>query len=150
MLVNHFIEKFATDLDRNIASVGDDVMNKLMEHDYPGNVRELENAIERAVALSRDEYITVDSLPPALSRQPRSEAPEISADGMNLDEVLADYERSILAQALRQTNSVKKRAAQLLGISFRSFRYRLEKLGLEDESPGSPFILLRSGAMALR
>ncbi len=137
LLVNHFIEKFSTDLGRTIASVGDDVMTKLMSHDYPGNVRELENAIERAVALSRGEHITIDSLPPGLSRQLRSEAPEIPAEGMNLDEVLAHYERSRLAQGLRQSNGVKKRAAQLLGISFRSFRYRLEKLGLEDDSSES-------------
>ena len=134
LLVNHFIEKYATDMGRSIASVGDDVMAKLMDHDYPGNVRELENAIERAVALSRDEHITIDSLPPALSRESQSEEPEIPAEGMNLDEVLADHERSFLVQALRQSNRVKKRAARLLGISFRSFRYRFEKLGLEDGS----------------
>ena len=134
LLVNHFIEKFSTDLGRSIASVGDDVMAKLMDHDYPGNVRELENAIERAVALSRDEHITIESLPPGLSRQPQSDAPEIPAEGMKLDAVLADFERSLLAQALRQSDRIKKRAAQLLGISFRSFRYRFEKLGLDADS----------------
>jgi len=137
LLVNHFIEKFSTDLGRSITSVDEDVMAKLMDHDYPGNVRELENAIERAVALSRDEGITIDSLPPGLSRQPQTDGPEIPAGGMDLDEALADYESSLLTQAMRQSNRVKKRAAQLLGISFRSFRYRFEKLGLESDSPES-------------
>ena len=109
----------------------------LSGYDYPGNVRELENAIERAVALSRGEHITLDSLPPGVSQPSRVKAPDIPLEGMNLDDVLADYERSLLDQALRQSNRVKKRAAHLLGISFRSFRYRLEKLGLEDDLPES-------------
>lgn len=134
LLVNHFIEKFSEELGRNIAAVGDEVMRKLIHHDYPGNVRELENAIERAVALSRGEHITLDSLPPGVSQPSRAKTPEIPLEGMKLDDVLADYERSLLDQALRQSNRVKKRAAQLLGISFRSFRYRLEKLGLADHS----------------
>jgi two-component system response regulator PilR (NtrC family) len=134
LLVNHFIEKFSLDLGRSITAVGEDVLQRLMSYDYPGNVRELENAIERAVALSRDEQIKLEALPPGLSREPQSAAPEIPLGGMKLDEVLADYERSLLGQALRQSQCVKKRAAQLLGISFRSFRYRLEKLGLEDHS----------------
>ena len=137
LLVNHFIEKFSDELGRNIASVGDEVMRKLIHHDYPGNVRELENAIERAVALSRGEHITLDSLPPGVSQPSRVKAPDIPLEGMSLDDALADYERSLLDQALRQSNRVKKRAAHLLGISFRSFRYRLEKLGLEDDLPES-------------
>ena len=111
-------------------------MTKLMEYDYPGNVRELENLIERAVALSRDSVIQLDSLPPGLGSASRGDAPSIPAGGLDLDQVLADYERSLLRQALEQCGGVKKRAAQLLGVSFRSFRYRLEKLGLDDDPAG--------------
>lgn len=134
LLVSHFIEKFSEELGRSVGTVGDAVLAKLMEHDYPGNVRELENIIERAVALSRGEAITVASLPPSLSAPVRSDTPMIPAEGLDLDEVLASYERSLLQQGLEQSGGVKKRAAQLLGISFRSFRYRLEKLGLDDSS----------------
>jgi two-component system response regulator PilR (NtrC family) len=134
LLVNHFIEKFAEELGRSVASVSDALLAKLMEHDFPGNVRELENLIERAVALSRDENITVDSLPPTLSEKSRTDTQHIPAEGVDLDGILADYERGLLTQALNQAEGVKKRAAQLLGVSFRSFRYRLEKLGLDDSN----------------
>jgi two-component system response regulator PilR (NtrC family) len=137
VLVGHFMQKFADELGRPVRSMSDAVMAKLMEYDFPGNVRELENLVERAVALSRDEHIGVDALPPGLCERERSEAPEIPATGIDLDEVLADYERALLSQGLEQAGGVKKRAAQLLGVSFRSFRYRLEKLGLEDESNDS-------------
>ena len=114
--------------------MSDDVMAKLMEYDYPGNVRELENLLERAVALSQDGQITLDSLPPGLCERSLPNAPHIPAQGLSLHEVLADHERALLAQALHQSDGVKKRAAHLLGVSFRSFRYRLEKLGLDGDS----------------
>jgi two-component system response regulator PilR (NtrC family) len=134
LLVSHFAEKFSKDLGRSVGVVGDDLIARLMEYDYPGNVRELENIIERAVALSRDGRLTIESLPQGLGSRAAAEAPLLPAGGLDLDEVLATYERSLLTRALEQSNGVKKRAAQLLGISFRSFRYRLEKLGLEDPS----------------
>ncbi len=134
LLVNHFLEKFARELERPIAHMSDDVMAKLMECDYPGNVRELENLLERAVALSQDGQITLDSLPPGLCERSLPNAPHIPAQGLSLDKVLADHERALLAQALHQSDGVKKRAAHLLGVSFRSFRYRLEKLGLDGDS----------------
>jgi two-component system response regulator PilR (NtrC family) len=134
LLVNHFVEKFAVELGRPVAQIDEAVMAKLMEYDYPGNVRELENLVERAVALSRSEHISLDALPAGFSQRAAAGAPHIPASGMDLEHVLAEYERSLLTQALEQANGVKKRAAQLLGVSFRSFRYRLEKLGLDDDS----------------
>ncbi len=134
LLVQHFVEKFAADLGRPVLQVSEAVMSKLMEYDYPGNVRELENLIERAVALCREPVIGLDALPAGLVHPTRSDAPRIPSGGLDLDQVLADYERGLLSQALEQCGGVKKRAAQLLGVSFRSFRYRLEKLGLDDDS----------------
>jgi two-component system response regulator PilR (NtrC family) len=107
-------------------------MEKLLEYDYPGNVRELENVIERAVALSRDGRIDVDVLPPTVVRARAMPSPErIPAEGVQLEDLLAEYERGLLLEALEKCGGVKKRAAQRLGVSFRSFRYRLEKLGLD-------------------
>jgi two-component system response regulator PilR (NtrC family) len=63
-------------------------------------------------------------------------SPRISPEGVNLEELMADYERGLLLEALGPAGGVKKRAAQLLGISFRSFRYRMEKLGLDDSNSG--------------
>ena len=91
---------------------------------------------ERAVALSRTPVIELDSLPPALLECPEAEgSPQIPPEGVKLEELMHEKERSLLLQALRSSGGVKKRAAQLLGISFRSFRYRLEKLGLDGPGP---------------
>jgi two-component system response regulator PilR (NtrC family) len=112
-------------------------MEKILAHPFPGNVRELENLIERAVALSRGPVLDVDVLPASvLDRAPAARAasaPAAAPAGANLDEILASYERGLLTDALQRAGGVKKRAARLLGISFRSFRYRLEKLGLDGE-----------------
>jgi len=105
----------------------------LQAYQWPGNVRELENVIERAVALSRGETIGVEALPPNVLRPPTAApASRISSDGVDLDSLMASYEKGLLSEALEKAGGVKKRAAALLGISFRSFRYRLEKLRLED------------------
>jgi len=133
LLVNHFVEKYARELEKPVASVSSAVMEKLVSYPFPGNVRELENVIERAVALARGDRIEMDGLPPTVleGREPDS-APRLPEGGVDLDALMGDFERGLLLEALRQSGGVKKRAAQRLGISFRSFRYRLEKLGLEE------------------
>jgi two-component system, NtrC family, response regulator PilR len=117
--------------------VSSGALERLEAYAYPGNVRELENVIERAVALSRSEWIETEALPPTLLDRPaeRSQSP-LPQGSVDLDNLVADYERGLLLEALRRAGGVKKRAAQLLGISFRSFRYRLEKLGLDE--PADP------------
>ncbi len=137
LLVHHFVEKYTRELGKFVRGVTEDAMEKLRAHPYPGNVRELENVIERAVALARGEWIDRESLPPALLHPPAERATGALPQGsVDLDNLVADYERGLLVEALRRAGGVKKRAANLLGISFRSFRYRLEKLGLDD--PGEP------------
>jgi two-component system response regulator PilR (NtrC family) len=136
LLVHHFVEKYARELAKPVRGVSDDAMALLRAHAWPGNVRELENGIERAVALSRGEWIDAEALPPSLGRMPAPRpagAVTASAAGVDLDNLVADYERGLMLDALQRAKGVKKRAAALLGISFRSFRYRLEKLGLDDD-----------------
>ena len=133
LLVAHFVEKYGSELGREVQRVTDAALDKLVAYDYPGNVRELENVIERAVALSRGGEIDVAVLPPTVVRTRSAAGRErLPAEGVSLETVLADFERGLLLEALEQCGGVKKRAAQRLGISFRSFRYRLEKLGLEE------------------
>ncbi len=137
LLVNHFIEKYASDLAKEIDGISEAAMSRLSGYHYPGNVRELENVIERAVALSRTSQIEVESLPPSVLGQSTHVVPtQIPAEGVDLDELMNQYERTLLSEALEAAGGVKKRAARLLGISFRSFRYRLEKLGMEGERSG--------------
>ena len=134
-LLRHFLEKLSRDAGRSIDSVSEEAMKKLMAYDYPGNVRELENIVERAVALSRGAEIELDGLPPnVLDMKATANAPVIPAEGVKLDNLLEDYERSLLGEAMRLSLGIKKEAAKLLGISFRSFRYRMEKLEIEGSA----------------
>jgi two-component system response regulator PilR (NtrC family) len=133
LLVQHFLEKFRRELGKAVTGVSPEAMQRILAHDFPGNVRELENLIERAVALARGPALELDGLPASvLEKSAAARAPAPPAESGNLDEMLASYERGLLSDALRRAGGVKKRAARLLGISFRSFRYRLEKLGLDE------------------
>jgi two-component system response regulator PilR (NtrC family) len=133
LLVDHFVEKYARELGRDVKGMSDDALAKLSAYRFPGNVRELENVIERAVALTRGPVIQLESLPRSvLEREDPAPEPRIPREGVDLDKLMEDYERSLILEALRPAGGVKKKAARLLGISFRSLRYRLEKLGIED------------------
>jgi two-component system, NtrC family, response regulator PilR len=136
LLVQHFVERYAAEIGKPLRGFSDSAMKRLLQYPFPGNVRELENMVERAVALTQTETIGPESLPPTVLDPPaRGPAARIPLEGANLDSLVNEFERGLLREALRQSRGVKKRAAQLLGISFRSFRYRLEKLGM-DEAPG--------------
>jgi len=133
LLAQHFIRRFAAELDKEVEGMDGMAFDLLATYPFPGNVRELENLIERAVALARGPVIGADLLPPTVTRPAaRGQATRIAADGVDLERLVADYERSLLEEALERSGGVKKRAARLLGISFRSFRYRVEKLGIEE------------------
>jgi two-component system response regulator PilR (NtrC family) len=131
LLVDHFLRRFGAEHGRQL-QVSHEAMRKLESYDYPGNVRELENMLERAVALSSSPIIGAGDLPEM--RAPRAVAelsPDLPSEGVDLDRLLSDYERGWVLRALDQTGGIRKRAAALLGISFRSLRYRLEKLGID-------------------
>lgn len=133
LLIQHFVEKYSQELGKDVHAVSEATMERVMRYDFPGNVRELENMVERAVALSQTETIEPASLPPTiLEGRERSVKTRLPLEGTNLDGLVADFERRLLRESLQESGGVKKRAAMLLGISFRSFRYRLEKLGLEN------------------
>jgi two-component system, NtrC family, response regulator PilR len=137
LLAQFFVRRYAEELGKTIDGMNNEAYEVLARYPFPGNVRELENLVERAVALSRGPVLGADLLPASVREFRESgEAPRVTAEGVDLEKLVADYERSLLAEALRAAGGVKKRAARLLGISFRSFRYRLEKLGIEDPSPG--------------
>ena len=141
LLANHFLAKYNSKLTKNIAAISREAMDLLKKYDYPGNVRELENIIERTVALEAGATILPESLPPFVNtpsgrKMASSEGIEISAEeGIDLQKVLDQIEKELLIKAIHAAGGTKKRAAKLLGITFRSMRYRVEKfsLGIPDD-----------------
>jgi len=134
LLAQHFLEKFSREQAKPALRLSDAALARLLAYEFRGNVRELENTIERAVALARGDAIGPELLPGALQATRAPGAAQLPSDGANLDDLMNAFERDLLLAALGRSGGVKKRAAQALGITFRSFRYRLEKLGLDDPS----------------
>lgn len=140
LLVDHFLAKFALEQGKQIEKVSSLAARVLSNYDYPGNVRELENLIERCVTLERSDQLTAENLPPKLVEQPPpASAPgemDIPPDGIDLNRVTEEVERQLVSRALALTGGNRSRASRLLGISLRSLRYRLVKLGMDsDENP---------------
>ena len=134
LLIDWFWEHFT---GQQGVEVSEDAMRRLIDYHWPGNVRELENAVERATILGHAGKITLDCLPPNLLNGGSgaiTPLTEIPATGMDLDAYLGEIEKELLLKALARTNGVRKTAAELLGITFRSIRYRLAKFGYGDES----------------
>ena len=131
LLAEHFLRRFGVEHGREL-KFAPDALKALEGYDFPGNVRELENLIERAVALSSAPVIDARDLPDLRQSRPAEDlAAEFPPDGVDLDRVLGEIERAWVLRALERAGGVRKKAAQLLGISFRSLRYRLDKLGLD-------------------
>lgn len=145
LLANHFLKKYNDRLGKNIGGISAEAMEILKKYEYPGNVRELENLIERTVALEGGATILPESLPPIVStpsgrKMASSHEIEIGDDGVDLDKVLGQIEKELMIKAIHAAGGIKKRAAKLLHISFRSMRYRIEKYNLgivgDDELDG--------------
>ena len=138
-LAEFFLQKFREKLGKDVRKISAYAMDILMGYNFPGNVRELENIIERSIALESSSIVLPDSL--TLSAHKRTQQGPVSApmpvisEGFDLDQYLADIEKELLVRALESAQGVKLKAAELLGISFRSFRYRLAKYGMafDDE-----------------
>ena len=137
-LANHFLKKYSQELNKNISKISPEALQILLNYEYPGNVRELQNIIERAVALESSPDLTAHNLSSYLSEQPLLRKGPIDIDipneGIDLEKMVEDLERTLLLKALDRTKGIKKKAAELLHINFRSMRYRLEKYGLNHGS----------------
>lgn len=134
VLAERFILRFAAEMGKEVVGLTADALRALDNYTFPGNVRELENMMERAVALAGARAIGVGDLPREVSGMNNNSSSgllRLPDQGCNLDNVIGEVERRLIMEALDRTSGVRKAAADLLGITFRSMRYRLEKHGLE-------------------
>lgn len=133
-LAQSFVQRFAREFGKDVRKLTPDALRALDAYPFPGNVRELENMMERAVALASGPGIGLGDLPATLSGLSASPAPllwQLPPEGCALDEVLGELERRLILQALERAGGVRKTAAKSLRITFRSLRYRLNKQGLD-------------------
>jgi len=134
LLATHFLKKYANAAQKSILRISADSKAMLRLYDWPGNVRQLENTIERAVAMETNEELQVQMD----TDSPRARAAAASAngnhsvpfDGMDFEKYVAGIERSLVEQALNQAGGVQTRAAELLKVSYRSFRHLVKKYSI--------------------
>ena len=132
-----FLKKYNREMGKNIKRISSEALQSMLLYEFPGNVRELENIIERAVALEKTDVILSESLPAKVT-MPSDSTPsigmEIPENGLNMEGIMDEMEKGLLMKALQMTKGGKTKAAKLLNLSFRSFRYRLEKYGLDIDN----------------
>ena len=138
-LVHYFLRKFADSHSKNVEEISTNALMHLMNYSFPGNVRELENILEHAVAVTNQNILSEDDLPQHVKGAPLADeaalfektapggAELFFSKGLSLDVELETHEKCILLGALKRANGIQKKAAEILGINYRSLRHRLEK-----------------------
>ncbi|MGH7272787.1 MAG: sigma 54-interacting transcriptional regulator, partial [Polyangiaceae bacterium] len=137
VLAEHFLHQRAAEQNKDIRALSPDALRALEAYGFPGNVRELENVIERAIALAEGSTIGLGDLPSELVGAAARPTPALAClgeGGCDLDEVLGEAERRLLLQALERTGGVRTQAAKLLHVTLRSLRYRMQKHGLGGDA----------------
>ena len=135
ILAQHFLEKYSREMGKEITKISSYAIDMLNKYDFPGNIRELENLMERSVALSSTNIILPDSLALSFHKQRwiegvndrRFDLDEVK-NGVSLDAILTEVERAYLEKALEYSNGNKQKAAELLGVNYTTFLYRLDKI----------------------
>jgi len=128
ILIDHFIQQYAVENKKNIKGLTAEARDLLLKYNYPGNVRELANILERAVVIARDEYITIDDLP----FKPSSFADHEKKPFGLLKESVEELEKKLIAEAMKKAQDNQTKAAEILGMSERMLRYKLKKYSSKD------------------
>jgi len=139
LLIDYFLKKYSERNQKKITDISKEARALLLRYSYPGNVRELENLIERAVVLCREETITTHDLPFHLKEGRSERSWEFPGKEKSLPESLEEIERDMIIKALHQHQGVQTKAANNLGISERALRYKMKKYGIHS-TPPSPLI----------
>ncbi len=133
LLVEHFLKKYNRENNKDVNSLSKEVRDLLMRHDYPGNVRELENIVERAVVLCRGDTLSTQDLPLNLRDSKAEALLERARESRSLPEALEEIERQLIARALEKSGGVQTKAAEDLGISERVLRYKMKKYVIAEK-----------------
>jgi DNA-binding NtrC family response regulator len=133
ILIDHFLKKYSRENKKEAFSPTKEAKDLLLHYDYPGNVRELENIIERAVVLGRGENITSQDLPLNLRDSKPEAAPEKSREAGSLPETIETLERQLIQSALERSGGIQTRAAEALGINERVLRYKMKKYKIMEK-----------------
>lgn len=136
LLARHFLAHYARENEKALSEISPQAMELLMDYTWPGNVRELENVIERAVVLSTSKILDVDLLSPAV-REPRHmapPAPTLPPEGLSFKETVSSFERQLILRALKSSNGVQKKAAELLRIKPTTLHEMMKRLRISTET----------------
>ena len=140
LLVQHFLQKYAEENERQVLEIGPDTIDLLMDYDWPGNVRELENVIERAVVLTPGRVLSPAMIPEHVRRAPRAIMPSVvlPPEGVSLKDVTAAYERQWIESALEAASGVQKRAAELLHIKPTTLNEMIKRYDIRPRRKKAP------------
>jgi DNA-binding NtrC family response regulator len=136
LLLDHFIKKVNAEANKNVKGVNKGALDLIMNYEWPGNIRELENLIERVIALTPNEYIEADELHLTLKNVSNINGlkESILDRKMSLLSAEEEFERGIILDALKRTNYIQSHAAEMLGITRRILKYKMDKLGINQGS----------------
>ena len=140
LLVAHFLQKFSKELGKDVRGVTPEAMAVLERYRWPGNIRELENVLERAIVLGAGDMLDIDALPESVRRErpvKGLDSVDLPEDGLDLEATLDAIESRYLQRALDRTGGVQTKAADLLKMTFRQFRYKLQKHHMMRKGPGT-------------
>ncbi|MBI5645915.1 MAG: sigma-54-dependent Fis family transcriptional regulator [Ignavibacteriae bacterium] len=130
-LAQAFVEKYARANNKHVTALSREAMDALVQYSYPGNVRELENIVQRAVVLARDEILRVADLPGHVVIPGTAQRRDTAEEPRDLAEAVNELERTMISEALQRSGGNQVRAAEMLAISERTLRYKMQKLGLK-------------------